>query len=772
MFRPPLFRPPLFLLTFVLACALASLAQAQREQRPADELTPAQREQLRRDKLIIGSKNYTQIFSPYITLGKSPDSIRFITSDAALAAYHALFEDSFRELELRRAARLRSDLEKLYNACKPYSYDKRPTYPPALIQHILGPALAILGFPVASDNFSETLIPEINRQTALIRSAEIMECPPWLDYRDDPYFKIDYRRCKPVSFYAGNPALADYHRAVRWLQLVPLRATNDNELVAWADMVRLANTAPWNGGEPPSFAASFTGLSLFAGPIADRTIIINNSDIHAACCADWEISKDKLANLARLRKALLDNERQNPPRSAINDEIRLISSKDAPLLSEIRFRVMPTHALPDAEILSACLDNAINSDGAIAGSYPNGLTIAAFFGSPFARGRMPEIQNDPDGGKWAAWDKRARQLMLPQDGEPRSLHADYMDVLRTLNAPPAKEAPSFMRSLSWQIKSCQTQLASWAQIRHTYTLQAKLSEMRFGSMGDQRPPPPGFVEPNPAFWREYVRLVERTISLLGDNGVYSASAIAAAQDYRTLADKIEALGFTRDDASLDILKDNRDEEILEHTSHLIYDSNDKALRIFAERLLNPRFSSAEEMRDTCKQAVALLRETAGKIELGETKPRFTGTDERLEHRWQTLATLSRKLEAILARQLDEIELTNAERATLIGYGHALANAMGYFASSINDPRDTAPRWAEVAHDPNAGQSLAAATGRARALYVLYPWRGRELLCTGAVLSYYEEWAPTKRLTDEEWKAKLDSPAAPPPPDWLAPILAR
>jgi hypothetical protein len=29
-----------------------------------------------------------------------------------------------------------------------------------------------------------------------------------------------------------------------------------------------------------------------------------------------------------------------------------------------------------------------------------------------------------------------------------------------------------------------------------------------------------------------------------------------------------------------------------------------------------------------------------------------------------------------------------------------------------------------------------------------------------------------RLTDEEWKAKLDSPAAPPPLDWIAPFVAK
>ncbi|MDF9833584.1 hypothetical protein M2103_001811 [Ereboglobus sp. PH5-5] len=676
------------LIALAAAFALSPFASAQRDKLPASELTPAQHEQLQRDKLIIGAKDYPQIFTPYIALGKSPQAIRFITSDAALAAYHALFEDSFRELELRRSARLRGDLEGLYKACKPHTTGKKkPVYPPALIQHILGPAMVILGTPATTEYFSESLLSEINRQVALIRDAEVLECPPWLDYsEDDRFFRIDYRRCEPVSFYDDDDALADYHRAVRWLQLVPMRATNDAELTAWANMVSVSKMREsYHERENPEFTASFTGLSIFAGPIADRTIIVDNSDIRSACHPSSELVKNVFQpaklRLDRLREILLQDARQNPPRFSINDEFRLEPGKDASLLSQIRFRVMPTHALPDAEIISSCLADNIR---------PNGLTIATFLGSSFAHERMPKIKGDPDGAKWAAWCKRARQITLSQEGEPRSLYADYIDVLRTLNAPPIKEAPAFMSSLPWQRKTCQTQLASWAQIRHTYTLQAKLSVMYISGFGDRRPPPPGFIEPIPAFWREYVRFVERTIALLEEHDVFSPSV-------NENDDKTESLKY---------------------------------------------------------------------------KPGFGGDSERVQNRWNKLATLSRQLETILAKQLDEIELTKSERNTLIQFGYTLANAMGYFDDAHKKPRDDAPRWAEVAHDPNEDESLGVATGRARTLFVLYPWHGQEILCTGAVLSYYEEWALTKRLTDKMWKEKLDSPYAPPPPDWLAPILAK
>ena len=97
--------------------------------------------------------------------------------------------------------------------------------------------------------------------------------------------------------------------------------------------------------------------------------------------------------------------------------------------------------------------------------------------------------------------------------------------------------------------------------------------------------------------------------------------------------------------------------------------------------------------------------------------------------------------------------------------------MGYGGNAWASPRDDAPRWAEIHRQPAADRSFAIGIGRPRLIHVLYPYEGREVLCTGSVLSYYEYWE-RDRLTDEEWKAKLDSPAAPPMPDWLTPILAK
>jgi hypothetical protein len=48
-----------------------------------------------------------------------------------------------------------------------------------------------------------------------------------------------------------------------------------------------------------------------------------------------------------------------------------------------------------------------------------------------------------------------------------------------------------------------------------------------------------------------------------------------------------------------------------------------------------------------------------------------------------------------------------------------------------------------------------------------PGRGDLLAAVGPVLSYYEfRWPMADRLTDEKWRATLESPAAPPPPPWV------
>lgn len=141
----------------------------------------------------------------------------------------------------------------------------------------------------------------------------------------------------------------------------------------------------------------------------------------------------------------------------------------------------------------------------------------------------------------------------------------------------------------------------------------------------------------------------------------------------------------------------------------------------------------------------------------------------LFRRWQEIGRLAGHLEVLVQKELRGADWNWDDARVLEGYGETLADIMGYEGTSFDDPKDDAPRWTTVAHDPNTDRNLAIAVGRPRALYVLYPWKGTLILCRGAVMTYYETRSPA-RLTDAEWKARLDGDPPPAQPDWIQPLL--
>ena len=80
------------------------------------------------------------------------------------------------------------------------------------------------------------------------------------------------------------------------------------------------------------------------------------------------------------------------------------------------------------------------------------------------------------------------------------------------------------------------------------------------------------------------------------------------------------------------------------------------------------------------------------------------------------------------------------------------------------------RIVDVHSAPGAGY-LEVGIGRATAIYILYPWQGKLILCKGAVMPYYE-FISDSRLTDSEWKNRLDSGQKPEVPNWIKPVIAK
>ncbi|MCR5403301.1 MAG: DUF3160 domain-containing protein [Butyrivibrio sp.] len=128
--------------------------------------------------------------------------------------------------------------------------------------------------------------------------------------------------------------------------------------------------------------------------------------------------------------------------------------------------------------------------------------------------------------------------------------------------------------------------------------------------------------------------------------------------------------------------------------------------------------------------------------------------DRLSAIAQTLLTISEK-------ELKEEGLTDEEYEFIGEYGGDIEH---FWVEAMKDTVDDGlaysyqapcPVVADIATDPN-GAVLEVGTGKAMTMYVVFPVDGQLRLGSGSVYSFYEFTTGLDgRMTDEEWRAKLD-----------------
>jgi hypothetical protein len=672
---------------------------------------------LARNRFIVGPTSAKQVFSFYIG-GRLP---RFITSDSILNAYHVLFEETVFRLEAAQAARLPGLLRDLWAGLKKVGLrlDGKPELAASARRRarlVIGIALELLGETAARDD--KALAPLIQEEARRVIAGKGTGKPKWLGPPDAGFMALDYSRHTPRGFYTRTEKLKKHFRAVAWLQSIPFRAGKDEELLS-----ALVLGAAVKGNEGLSdrvwdFCHAYRKL-LGTGDDWDLVEMWYAVPSKAARTEhDGPRIDLKGDGLGKIRDALVKDAAKGRP--AINDQIAFIPD-DPRQAAEVGFRVLSAHRLPDAVLFARTTDPR-NFDRA----FPDGLEVCALLGSSFAKKRLPT--------------KVARAA---QDGQPlfagKSLYNDYLRCLSTLFDPPEKDAPALFHSEAWAAKSCQTALAGWAQMRHTWALQAKMNERYYSQTRD----PMGFVEPVPELYARLGDLARRIERLFDERASREATLRSVAEQLRVYSK------FRNNDEK----KPSSKEEALSYYSAWTFlsDLDDilpADLDKLADQLERGELPADENLRKS------LLR---------------VGTD--VKSRWSRLARICDRLEMLSHKQLRQADFNARDRNFLEGYGKELAYLMFYESNSYVRPIDDAPRVIDVFSNPTRRAAyLEVGIGRPRELLILYPWKGRDRLCVGGVLPYHE-FTHGERLDDAGWKRLLHSKDAPRPPAWLRPILA-
>lgn len=703
-------------------------------------LKPPEIELLGRDNLLIRDEAYRQIFTPYL----SSDIPLFITSDSLLNAFHVLYEESVLRLENANARKLPGILQVIWKNLPSTTKDIKGK--PKLVaaarrraQVVIGTALKLLGDKSIKPDGD--VVKLIDAEVARVVEAKATMKPKWLGPPDDTFLTLDYSRYKPRGFYTKSPGLQRYFRAVSWLQSIPFRVAKDEELLA---ILMLGNTVTFSRlRHNPT-----KGLAMEAFCRCYRSFVGAGDDwdiLKAAHEAQNELAVDFTRDgLSRKRDSLIEKASGYGKGPKINDQIRF-APDDPTKTAEPNFRILSAYRTPDAILFHRTTDLR-----RFQRPFPDGLEVCALLGSTYARAKLTY--------------KHKVKLLATIDGckalvRGDTLYAQYLRCLAALLDKPEPDAPKFMSGVPWQIKSCQAALAGWAQLRHTWALQAKQTVHYMGLTMK----PPGFVEPEPEFFARMADLVRRTETLLEGAGAFQPDTKGLVDDLRAAAGLIERKDFAT--------KGRKAFEGLSSRELMRLNRAIAVLVAFGEKLPDGEKTFVAFSR----RAPAQLRKAADRIEKGQLPDphllsKFLGAVSiEIAPLWRRLHDLCVKLEALAHKQLRGAKFSDADNAFILHYGEAIAAIMLYGGNSYLTPNDDAPRIIDVYTNPMLNQTLEVGVGRARALYVLYPLKGGEVLCRGAVMPYYE-FRNAGRLTDEQWKQRLGAKDRPAIPAWIAPIV--
>lgn len=168
----------------------------------------------------------------------------------------------------------------------------------------------------------------------------------------------------------------------------------------------------------------------------------------------------------------------------------------------VSFRLMGQRFIVDSYVLSNLVyDRIVYQNGKIWRPMPDPLDAAFVLGNDNA---LPLLKSELDQYHYASQAASLRYLVDSFDPEfwDASLYNAWLNSVRLLNPPENLSAyPFFMRTAAWQQEKLNTQLASWAQLRHDNLLYAKQSYTGMTTCSF----PHSFIEPYPEFFRQIAR---------------------------------------------------------------------------------------------------------------------------------------------------------------------------------------------------------------------------------------------------------------------------
>ena len=471
-----------------------------------------EKEKLSKNGFLVYPTDRNQLFHIY----ENNDYLgipSFISADAVLQLYHLYFGMTLRNIETKYlSSKLETLLDQLINELLILQKET----PNQNIKEAVDFNLAFLGI---SKYFIKGGNPEIKGSLQEFALEEIKKCTSHNDryYSELLCREFDYTQFVPRGHYTRSEKLKGYFLSMMWLGNAGITIKQVKDINQMCDKSELRrNTLAsvlitnilynkthqgkplielWKDiYEPTVF---YVGLSDDTGPIEIKQAM------------DVVFPGVKIMEKFDNKEKLLSLTEKLP-----NENITA-NNQDK------QFRFMGQRFIPDSEIFQRL---TIFPERVL----PNSLDIMAGFGNKKAYDLM--VNNYKP--SWTKYPDTLRKIIkenkeMTKSNWTQNLYYHWLYNLKALYEIKDKsELPFFMKTDAWDIKTLNTSLASWSELRHNTILYAKQSETGVECGGDGNEikawipePPKGYVEPNTEFYDRMLSLMNFTKQGLTERGM-------------------------------------------------------------------------------------------------------------------------------------------------------------------------------------------------------------------------------------------------------------
>ena len=512
-------------------------------------------QQLGEDGFAIVPAQNAQLFQVYEQNDYS-EFPNFVTTDLYLQLYHLYIDCMLRELEMYRLFALMVD----YNWGM--LQEMKAIYQRAQAGTELERAAAhnVRFFTISETLFRGMKSFDPDNDEIIAEEVEHVikaEDSPSRFMADFKEIKFAYSLFRPRGHYTRNYVLEEYFRGMMWLQSVPFGMDHEDEVNA---AVMIACVMKDKKSLRDKYEKFDRLITYLMGKPDDLNIQQVIAEVEKAGLPMEELLTNKQA-MSQLKKNL---------EKIGNEQTRIRPKYEK--TSHNKICIMPQRYQPDAEVLL----NMVDYDGdPTLRATPKGLDFMAAMGVAAAEKILMDEKTD-----WKDLGKNLK-LMKKRMGEidwNENIATQWMQTLKVMNDKDKNvKLPYFMQNPEWSKKDLNAALASWAELKHDAILYAK--QPMGAECGGGGPPEPivkGYVEPNVAFWKKAIELLDNTEKLLKSQDLLTEKISDATERMREEAkfllrlsekelageelseeeyDQLKYIGATVENISLDLLRE-------------------------------------------------------------------------------------------------------------------------------------------------------------------------------------------------------------------------